>query len=176
MWLMMILRDGNENIFFRSSSDLGVTWSAEEQLTHGVELESIDPSLAISYCGQVKTIHLAWSQQYGQWERRITYSHKEIPTGIDDNSTILPMKKEMLFCYPNPFNSTLKMTISAGSPGVLNIYDLLGRVVKTFAYRAGVSSVIWDGIDNNGAGLPSGIYFAKLTANEAKAIKLIYLK
>jgi len=73
--------------------------------------------------------------------------------------------------YPNPFNpSTL---ISYSLPGIgkhhvsLKIYNLLGQKVKTLVnshQAAGVHCISWDGKDNSGQAVTSGIYFYQLKA------------
>jgi hypothetical protein len=168
------IRDGNENIYFRSSADLGVTWSGEEQLTYGLELESIDPSLAISYCDQIKTIHLAWSQEYGHWERRINYSHREIQTGIDDKVTLPNIKTIYgVSIFPNPFNSnaSIKFMLKDDIYIEISIYNILGEKAAEI-YRgyllSGPNHVSLSSHDYN---LASGYYYISINSNEERIVK-----
>ena len=70
---------------------------------------------------------------------------------------------------PNPFNpsTTLEFWLPAGERVVLELYDAIGRRVKTLAdgrFPAGIHRVRWDGRDEMGRPLASGNYFARLTA------------
>lgn len=67
--------------------------------------------------------------------------------------------------FPNPFNpeTTVPFSLRAGARVTLKIYDLLGRKVAELAdrdFEAGEHFVRW-----NAAGMPSGVYFTRLTAN-----------
>ncbi|GAB4363621.1 MAG: hypothetical protein Kow0042_01640 [Calditrichia bacterium] len=72
--------------------------------------------------------------------------------------------------YPNPFNpcTTLEYQLPVGGKGSLIIYDLLGRKIKTLfrgMQPAGTHRVTWDGTNDRGRSVPSGIYFALLKFN-----------
>ncbi|MCD6163724.1 MAG: T9SS type A sorting domain-containing protein [candidate division Zixibacteria bacterium] len=74
--------------------------------------------------------------------------------------------------YPNPFNSQTTIVYYVGNIGPIpaqiniDIYDILGRKVRLlFDARKEVGShkIIWDGKDDNGNALPSGLYFASIS-------------
>lgn len=78
--------------------------------------------------------------------------------------------------FPNP--STGKVTIEIeGEFDKLMIYDILGSVVKGWSNKETGRksfSLIWDGCNSDGAELPDGLYFGKLTADKTqKTFKLI---
>ncbi|MFQ5650467.1 MAG: FG-GAP-like repeat-containing protein [bacterium] len=82
--------------------------------------------------------------------------------------------------YPNPFNP--QTTISYRLPGharvKLVIYDLLGRTVRTLLdtpQPAGSYEITWDGKDESGAGVSSGIYFYHLRAGTLAATRRMLL-
>ncbi|MBN1542245.1 T9SS type A sorting domain-containing protein [candidate division KSB1 bacterium] len=69
--------------------------------------------------------------------------------------------------YPNPFNPSTTIEFSLAVPGLtsLTIHNLLGqsvRILTAAALPAGRHAVVWDGRDDNGRLLPSGIYFYRL--------------
>lgn len=85
--------------------------------------------------------------------------------------------------YPNPFNPTTKITyyLEERSNVELNIYDVLGRKVKTIVnvieQSAGLKTIVWNGRNDNGKVLPSGIYYYKIVAGDFSEIKrMLYLK
>ncbi len=73
--------------------------------------------------------------------------------------------------YPNPFNSStlIKYALKKDVNVTINIYNILGQKVKTLVNEyqsAGYKLIIWDGTNDNGKGVSSGIYFYKLIAGE----------
>ncbi len=90
--------------------------------------------------------------------------------------------EQVLVNQPNPFNPATHIifnNVEAGS-GKLVIYDILGKAVRTFdlGYLSpGVHQVFWDGADDSGIELSSGVYFAKFQGvGEESVIKMIKLK
>jgi hypothetical protein len=84
----------------------------------------------------------------------------------------LPKDYQLFQNYPNPFNptTTIRYGLKHASDVNLKIYNLLGQEVRTlFSARqeAGYQSLVWDGRDNNGIPVASGIYIYQLTANPA---------
>jgi hypothetical protein len=72
-------------------------------------------------------------------------------------------------CYPNPFNplTTISFAISTASHARLQIVDLRGRLVATLIDEqilAGQHAVRWNGRDDAGREMPSGIYISRLVA------------
>ncbi len=85
--------------------------------------------------------------------------------------------------YPNPFNPATKIhySIKEKSNVRIDVYNLKGQLVKLLIngqQNAGDHSVIWNGKDDNGNKVSSGIYFYKLNVNgEEKAVsKCVLLK
>ncbi len=75
--------------------------------------------------------------------------------------------------YPNPFNprTVLRFTARGGEPAELAVYDVRGRRVRTLAQgplTVGPQEVPWDGLDDQGRGVPSGQYFARLREGAAE--------
>ncbi|RKZ18390.1 hypothetical protein DRQ53_00610 [bacterium] len=81
---------------------------------------------------------------------------------------------------PNPFNPStqLQFTIANTGPVKLSIYDLRGRLVATLLdgwHEAGEDSVLWDGLDQQGHTVASGVYHAVLYADGEKRSRKISL-
>ena len=80
--------------------------------------------------------------------------------------------------YPNPFNTltTIEYQISEESEVEIRIYDVLGREIRALTNgkkSAGYYEVVWDGRDNEGIGVSSGIYFYRFKASDFSDIKRI---
>jgi hypothetical protein len=97
---------------------------------------------------------------------------------IDVDGTLAGMPKEMeLFQnYPNPFNAetTIRFELSTEADGVsLSIYDVVGRTVASFYWNGlppGQHELVWNGNDDMGRPLASGVYFYRLEAGSLPAV------
>ena len=84
--------------------------------------------------------------------------------------------------YPNPFNGStvISYTLPAGADVNLDIYDIMGRKVRTLVegyQEAGYASVIWDGKDEADRNVSSGVYFYNLKAGDMSMTrKMNYIK
>jgi photosystem II stability/assembly factor-like uncharacterized protein len=99
----------------------------------------------------------------------ITFIIQTPSTGINEHKPEIPEKFALYQNYPNPFNPTT--TIFYDLPIVshvsLKIYNSIGQEVRTLIDQvlpAGNKSIIWDGIDNIGRTVVSGLYFYRLEA------------
>jgi len=78
--------------------------------------------------------------------------------------------------YPNPFNpsTTVSFSLPQKEQVRLEVYDILGNLVKTMVNQemgAGTYQVVWNGIDQNGARVASGVYLYKLQAGTFSTVK-----
>ena len=88
----------------------------------------------------------------------------------------------MLEVYPNPFTemTCIKYSIGQGAKGIeLKIYDISGRVVKSFmvpsSYFLVPGEVTWTGRDNQDKLVASGIYFIELIVDDVCEVKKVML-
>jgi len=104
------------------------------------------------------------------------------PVDIEDNVIVQIPETFLHQNYPNPFNpsTTINYSLIENSKVSLNIYNIKGQKVKQLVRdqrTAGQHSVIWNGRDDNGKSVSSGIYFYKLiTDNFEKTKKMILMK
>lgn len=97
---------------------------------------------------------------------------------IDDEDIVTPAGKALLQNFPNPFNqqTTIEYQITNWSHVSLNIYDLMGRKIRTLVDEnqyAGSYSIFWDGNDNSGNVMTSGIYYCRLSQGDFTETKKI---
>lgn len=90
--------------------------------------------------------------------------------GIDEDNTI-PRAFDLLQNYPNPFNPQTDIRYQIADIGFINlvVFDVLGRKVRTLVKKsqvAGSYQVTWDGRNDAGVAVSSGIYFYRLQTGE----------
>jgi len=88
-----------------------------------------------------------------------------------DNSMIIfaPFPFLLYQHYPNPFNPSTSITyvLPTSSDIILKVYNLLGQEVKTLVNEhqsSGTKSVVWDGRDNLGKPVSTGMYVYRIEA------------
>jgi hypothetical protein len=95
---------------------------------------------------------------------------------------IFPLGFTLMGNFPNPFNSTTEIRFLASISDyiTLDIFDITGRKVKTLmdgVVQVGESKVLWDGVDDTGNSVSSGIYFYRLEAgNYCQTEKMVLIK
>ncbi len=101
-----------------------------------------------------------------------------LPTGIEDGEVHrLALRQN----YPNPFNpvTSVAFTVPEGGGSVsLTVHNVNGQVVRSLIdseLPAGPALVVWDGTDDSGLPLASGIYFARLASGEDSAFRKMTL-
>jgi hypothetical protein len=104
-----------------------------------------------------------------------------IVTGVGDNPSQLPTVFALSQNYPNPFNPTtrIKYDLPEQATVVLKVYNLLGQEVATLAnapQAAGYYEATWDGRNNFGANVSSGVYFYRFEATSASGQTFANLK
>jgi hypothetical protein len=92
----------------------------------------------------------------------------------------LPESPELEQNYPNPFNGSTRWRYALNSTAVaaLDIYAANGQRVKTIAQgrrEAGHYMIDWDGTDDDGHSLATGVYIARLAAGDAVVTRKLML-
>jgi hypothetical protein len=114
-------------------------------------------------------------------ESNFTDEKSIMVTSVEEGNGI-PIEFALRQNHPNPFNSNTNITynISTSGPIKLTIYDMLGKRVRTLADESqtpGSKSIYWDGTDDQGNTVASGIYFYRIVAGEfTETKKLLMLK
>ncbi len=100
----------------------------------------------------------------------------------EDNGDV-PAEYSLLQNIPNPFNAgtTIRFDLPEEGQVMLTIYDVLGRKVVTLVanepYSSGSHAVLWDGKDQSGQRVSSGVYLVQIQAgNFSRSRKMLLLK
>jgi hypothetical protein len=169
-WLIELTEDAEQIFYYKDHPEYGA----------GVRLDQV----------HFKTVFLPWQDFFAvdslengdlvprpglieMYERILEW----FATGSSTTTTMEPGSNPMDFDlkqnYPNPFNSSTSIQYSVISdqlpPHVtLKIYNILGQEVRSLVNEAkapGRYTIIWDGRDNNGLDISSGLYFFQLRAD-----------
>ena len=106
------------------------------------------------------------------------------PVGIEHGVPMVPSPMARLHQnYPNPMNpsTTIRFELAEPSMAELSVYDVSGRRVRELAggfYEAGQHVTRWDGRDQNGGVLPSGVYVYRLKVGAETVLnrRLLFVK
>lgn len=99
-----------------------------------------------------------------------------------DGGEILPDQYSISQNYPNPFNPTTRIQYynPVRSFVKLQVYDIRGSLVKILSNKeeeSGIHIISWNGTDNFGKNVASGIYFVRINAGSyINTIKMMLLK
>ena len=98
------------------------------------------------------------------------------------SAKITPEKFALHQSYPNPFNpeTTISYDISNVGNVEIVVYNMMGREIKTLVsgyHSPSTYQVIWNGTDNRGKIVPSGVYFYQMNSSEFSQVnKVMFLK
>ncbi|MFP6591693.1 MAG: FlgD immunoglobulin-like domain containing protein, partial [Candidatus Latescibacterota bacterium] len=148
-----------------ASGRIGADWSASGD----AELASIrfvalgdDPGVIDIVTGQV-----------------VNSAHVGIPVRVE-KARALPMVAALHQNYPNPFNPSteIRFDIPTARDVKLRIYNQLGQTVRTLVdhrMKAGTYTFEWDGSNQAGQGVASGVYFYNLQAGDFRDLRKMTL-
>lgn len=117
---------------------------------------------------QVKVI----SGSDSQYDTKYVVSDEILPKAFQENAhSQIPTEFALQQNYPNPFNPETKIQFALPYAEYVQliIYDMLGREVRRVVDKemnAGYHSILWNGKDNKGEQVASGVYVYKIIAGE----------
>ena len=119
---------------------------------------------------------------YGTYKIQIRDSEDLGATmGINDDVQVNPYEYALHNNFPNPFNPETQIRFSIGSTESvkLTIYDMMGRQVRSLisgeSFSAGFHVANWNGLNNSGKKVPSGMYIYRIKAGNFIADKKMLL-
>lgn len=124
--------------------------------------------------------------RYPQREFAIVFGDNLFYDELEREERLAPSRLTLFQNYPNPFNN--ETTISYSIPAVeggaydvqVSVYNMLGQLVRRLydgPAVAGMHTVSWNGRDDAGSAMSSGVYFCELRwGNERQLQRLIYVR
>ncbi len=99
---------------------------------------------------------------------------------IEDIDKNIPPVFTLYNPVPNPAKGKIKIIYAIPNQTKVNlqIYNCLGQIVRNLTggeKKSGLHQLIWNGCDDRGRVLPSGVYFVQLATENSKAVKKIIL-
>ena len=164
-------RDGNYEIYYKRSSDGGVSWGADTRLTNN---SSFSGYASFSLSGSA--VHVVWlDSRDGNDEIYYKRDPNGNVVGITNINSEMPREFILEQNYPNPFNPTTNLEFRIADFGFVNltIYDAMGRTVETLQngdMKPGVYEAEW-----NASSYPSGVYFYRLSSGSFTETKKMLL-
>ena len=140
--------------------------------TQTIDVSSVDTVIFVISAFGYDTINSEFSM------RIIKNSSVEMATDLE----FVPISNQYSLNnpYPNPFNAqvTIHYTIPNNQPVNISIYDILGNEIRRFQYQnTGKQSIIWNGKDQNGVPVSTGIYIVNMKADSfTQSSRILLLK
>ena len=113
--------------------------------------------------------------------KSVGYFIDSLTTDVEDYNAVTPKKYKLDNAYPNPFNpsTTIQYYIPEAAHVRLSIYNALGQLIKTLVdeeKEKGIHIIKWDGRNQFGNVVSSGIYFYRFEAKGKEGGKIISKK
>lgn len=171
---------GTYDIHYCDGIDL--TWPLDSWSCVQVNQDSFIDRMPILSSVLRDTTWVAWeSFRDGKWDIMGTAVHVSIGA-VEEPPKYVPSRYVLWQNYPNPFNAAtmIRYDLPSLSFVTLEIFDLLGHKVRTLVNHVqplGQHKIIWDGRNDKGYPLTSGLHFCRLQAGKVvKVIKLLLQK
>ena len=120
--------------------------------------------------------------RYNRKLNNVVPTYKDISVDVDEDPVGVPSAFMSAQNFPNPFNLSTVIEYNLPRSGEVGIaiYNILGQTISSHSLplqRAGRHRFSWEAVRSNGAPLPSGIYFYKVSSNNmAVSGKMMLLK
>ncbi len=187
----------NGELFFSYSTDGGTVWSEPQNITntptpdcfqgecdsdHWASIaERVDDFAHIIYINDKYAGATAPAQPEDKTENPVLYLKVPNParTSVDEGQHGLrPEAFRLAQNYPNPFNLETKIEVELGNLNfvqtpTLKIFNLQGQEIRTYVLENDktVHEIVWDGRDDSGKVVSSGIYFYQLRCGDFSETK-----
>ena len=104
---------------------------------------------------------------------RLEYARLEdlLKVGVEEISNV-ETRPILISNYPNPFNPMTKIQFSLDQPSIvkIKIYDVLGKSIRILMndfQTSGIHQLVWNGKDDVGTDVASGVYFCRIEAGQS---------
>ncbi|MCP4727342.1 MAG: T9SS type A sorting domain-containing protein [bacterium] len=178
----LIVGATNGRIYFYKNTGT----DAEPQFSTRVELQVEGIDMQVSP-GSARFDIADWNEDghddliVGDWEGYVfVYLNSGNITNVDDDPAGIPENFELHQNYPNPFNpvTTIKFHIAMPVDVKLEIFNSAGQMIRKTDYGylpSGTYRYMWDGKNETGRRVASGMYFYRMTTGRFSQIRKMLL-
>jgi len=99
----------------------------------------------------------------------------DVVIAVPDEQLVEPLFRRPAEAFPNPFNPSTRIEFEIGGsvavPAAVTLFDLRGRKIRTLhegTLQPGPQSFLWNGRDDSGGEVASGVYLARITVADLK--------
>lgn len=98
----------------------------------------------------------------------------------DNNPDLISPSNYSLNAFPNPFNPKIQIKFNLPKDEMVGfeIFDIRGmrvKAVRSQSFSSGSHSFVWNGANDNGVRVPSGVYFVKMSGGNFELVRQIVL-
>lgn len=152
---------------FAYSNDGGDSWKV---------LPSTQPTFSLNFASP----SVGWATGSGAQSGKLLKFIGDLSTAVAEQPTALPEGFHLAQNYPNPFNPStmIQYELLRAAQVQLAIYNLLGEKVRTLVdakESVGVKQVTWDGRNERGERVSSGVYVYRVEAGEFRTARRLLL-
>ena len=144
--------------------DIKISYNIDNMINNNITFAKIIDNTITPIPSSIENGQLiTYSQDFGSYIIVNSYD--------GDSTDEIPNEASIISCYPNPFNpsTTISYMLENDMNVNLKIYNINGRIVfenDNINTKAGLNEYKWNGVDNKGNFLTSGIYFVMIEFND----------
>jgi|GEM_PF-2721353 len=162
--------------------DTEVVMNVGDDMWLGARPNDADATTAVKIVGMMDRVRI-WDQALteAQVGELFLIEGPEGGTKVDD-TPVSPQRSDLAGNYPNPFNptTTIQYSLQSTEKVTLEVFDVLGNRITTLVSdvkNAGEHQAQWNGRDDSGQLVASGVYFYRLTTrNQVATRKMMLMK
>ncbi len=157
----------------------GTNWVEQAKLTasNGAEQDYFGSSVSIS--NGFILIGASQGDDNGN-NSGSAYIYRSSDVAIDNSVPDQQNATYLQSAYPNPFNpeTTISFFVKQGDSAVVEIFNIAGQKVRSYpSFSAGKHEIIWNGLDDSGKSVSSGMFLYTLKSNSVHEVrKMLLLK
>ncbi len=173
----------NWEVAYVSSIDGGKTWREQLRISRFAH-DAAYPSITVgdSIVAAVWRESSASNSSAGPYAIVFTKLDKVMPTAVPQTLEGVPFTFELAQNHPNPFNPVTNIAYTIDKTGYyqLSIYNVMGQKIRTLVdgnLKAGQYLEKWDGRDEHGHQMTSGVYLYRLRGqNRSITQKMMFVR
>lgn len=185
-WIMMYLNENSSSIEVREAREPAGPWSEPWQVASAADYPALYGAFMhgrfVENEGQ--TVYFLMSQfgPYNVFLMEVSFLRNETEAEEECSSQLMPADCILHPNNPNPFNkgTMIRYQIPQDCFVTFSVFNTLGQQVRVLLnghQSAGRHSILWDGRDDEGGDLSSGLYFCRLNAaGRMRTIKMLLIR